>query len=252
MDSRVWLVLLAAVISATPAAAESLPELLKPVDSTVEANLMAKTNFDFRYQRYGAKKFRIVDINWELLRQEGARFTITPFEEPGFEDLAVTVRTQTIDRDPYKDQTQNWVGEIEKSAWLAQGGPRDQVLSLWINTGPQIVSLEVARKVAAETGDAARYSMIPKPSNPSNAPRATTKLDARTISGTWITLPGLKVQLQPIEDDPRYHFVMWVDRDKVPADSHGGPENARKFRELDEFTKQVERDRREASLTEPE
>lgn len=239
-------------VAALAAAAEPLPELLKPVDPAVEAKLMAKTNFDFRQQRYAAKRFRIVDINWELLSQEGARFTVTPFEEPGFEDLAITVSTQTTDRDPHKDQLQNWAGEIEGSAWLAQGGSNGQVLSLWINTGPREVSLEVAREIAADTADTARYAMVPKRSNMPDEPSVTSRLNVRTLSGVWIPLPGLQVKLQPIDDDPRYHVVIWVDRDKVRSGSHGGPDNERKLKALIEFREQLKKERSEAGLDQPE
>ena len=140
-------------VFALPAPAEVLPELLKPVDPAVESQLMAKSNFDFRQDRYLAYRFRIVDISWELLDEEGARFTITPFTEPVFADLAVTVQTQTLDRDTIPDDlTSNWVGEILDSAWLRQGGSNFAPVSIWITTGHQEVTLKAARKNCGRDG----------------------------------------------------------------------------------------------------
>jgi hypothetical protein len=225
-----------------PARAEELPELLQPVDPAVEAQLMAKSNFDFRQQRYSAYRFRIVDINWELLDEEDRRFTITPFTEPVFADLAVTVQTQTLDRDTIPDDlTANWVGEIVDSAWLRQGGSNFfGPISIWITTGLQEVTLKAARRVAAET-DATRYAMLPAPSKQ----LVTSKLNLRTLNSVWVPAPGKELIIQPISDDPRYHVVYLVDPEKVPVGGNG-PEEIRKMRALDEFDEQLDKERQEA------
>lgn len=242
------------LVAAPPATSESLPELLKPVDPAVAAKLMARTNFDFRKQRYAAKRFRIVEIDWALLSQEGARFTITPFPEPLFADLAATVQTQNTARDIQGEgQMREWVGEIENSATLEyslNGEPIESTndpFSLWITSGPQEVSLQAAREVAAETGDTARPGMLPTRSDLPGAPRVITRLNLRTVSGLWY-VGAERIMLEPIRDDPRYHFVYWFDRDKVPMGSHGeDPEMLRKTRERNDFDQQLEKERREAA-----
>lgn len=226
---------------AFPAAPADLPELLIPVSPAAEAKLMARTNFDFRWQRYSAKRFRIVKLNLPLLEQEGALFTITPFP-----DLAIAVRTRTTSRLPKQEGMREWVGDIASSENLslgAHGEPVDvpdyQSVSIWISEGPQEVPLKVARKVAAEEGDVARLQFLPEPS----AAKVTTRLDVITMTGQWMPRPGVQVLLRPIEDDPRFHFVYEVDTGKMPTSSHGGPENERKLRARKAFLLQLEKER---------
>jgi hypothetical protein len=241
---------------ALPGAAESLPELLKPVDPAVQARLMAKTNFDFRQQRYTAKRFRIVDIDWALLNQEGARFTITPFEDPELAKFAVTVKTKTTARQ-FQGPMREWVGEIENSGKLEYrpNGEMvqvpDYVIAMWIGSGPQEVTIKAARQVAAETGDAIVFGTLPEPSEAPDAPRVFTKLDLRTVSARWFAAPGVEMQLMPITDDPRYHFVYWLDRDKVSFGSHGGADHERKAQAAQEFVEQLNKERREAASKKP-
>jgi hypothetical protein len=102
-----------------PAASEPLPELLKPVGPDIEAKLMAKSNYEFRLQRYPAKLFRIVDINWALLDQPNAVFTITPFQGPEYWEFAVTVSTETTSRAYVEGAQREWVGKVENSAAIA-------------------------------------------------------------------------------------------------------------------------------------
>lgn len=251
--------LLVAALPVAVVAAESLPELLKPVDPSVEAELLANTNFDFRRQRYGAKRFRIVDIDWALLEREGARFTITPFEDPQLAELAVTVRTKTTDLDPIQDERRQWVGEIENSAgwgYKLDGEPvwiPNQQFSLSIISGLQEVSPKAARKVAAETGgEVIAFGPRPEPSELPDAPRLITKLDVRTLFGMWLPAPGVQIQIMPITDDPRYHFVSWIDRDKVPAGTeHLSPDDQRKQRARMEFEEQLQQERRKAASGHP-
>jgi hypothetical protein len=52
-----------------PGRAEELPELLQPVDPAVEAQLMAKSNFDFRQQRYSAyRQSDRTSLEWRYLQ----------------------------------------------------------------------------------------------------------------------------------------------------------------------------------------
>jgi hypothetical protein len=231
------LLLFAAAFSATPA---ELPELLKPVSPAIEAKLMARTNFDFRWQRYSAKRWRVVDINFPLLEQEGAQFTITAFP-----DLRIAVKARTTSRQPKQEGMREWVGDIDSSENVslgARGEPvdvPDQSVSIWLSEGPRTVSLKVARRIAAEEGDVERLRFLPEPS----AARVTTKLDVITASGQWIARPGVQVVLQPIDDDPRFHFVYEVDWDKLPTSNHGGPDNERKLRAQRSFFLQLEKER---------
>ena len=84
--------------------------------------------------------------------------------------------------------------------------------------------------------------MLPAPSEQ----LVTSKVNLRTVSATWIPSPGAKLILQPIVDDPRYHFVYLVDLEKAPAGGDG-PEEVRKMRALDEFNEQLDKEREEAA-----
>lgn len=232
------------LFAAIPAAAESLPELLKPIDPAMAAKLMSQTNYDFRIQRQAAKRFRIVELNLAVLNQEGALFTITPFK-----DLAVAVKTQTVSREPKQERMREWVGVTENSENLVLGSHGepvnipDQSFSLWVSEGPREVPLRVARKVALDEGNTARLQMLPESSNAPDAPRVTTKLDVVTVSGQWFARPGVEVVLQPIDDDPRFHFVYEVDQDKMPNSVHGGPDTDGKLRAQQAYYEQIERER---------
>lgn len=183
----------------------------------------------------------MVDINFPLLEQEGALFTITAFP-----DLAIAVKARTTSRPPKQEGMREWVGDIASSENLALGAdgkpvdvPDYQSVSIWVGEGPREVSQKVARKVAAEEGDIARLQFLPEPS----AARVTTGLEVITASGEWLPRPGVQVMLQPIDDDPRYHFVYEVDFDKLPTSSHGGPQNERKLRAQSAFFLQLQKER---------
>ena len=115
------------------------------------------------------------------------------------------------------------------------------------------MSPEAARKVAAETGgEVIAFGPLPVPSETPNAAEVSTKLDLRTVFGMWFAAPGVQLQIMPITDDPRYHFVSWIDRDKVPAGTeYLGPDDQRKQRARMEFEEQLQRERREAAPTNP-
>jgi hypothetical protein len=235
-----------------PISAESLPELLRPVDPAIAAKLQSPTNYEFRLQRQAAKRYRIVEINLELLNQEGAQFTITPFD-----DLAIAVKTQTPSREPKQDRMREWVGVPDSAENLTIGSHGEpalippQIIALWVTEGPRDVPLEVARKVAIEERDTSRLQMLPKSSGEPGAPRITTRLDVVTVAGQWIARPGVEVVLQPIDDDPRYHFVFEVDQDKMPNSVHASSANERKLRAQKEYYDQVERERAAAATTKP-
>ena len=221
-----------------------LPELLIPVSPAVEAKLMDRTNFDFRVQRYAAKRFRVVKINLPLLEQEGALFTITPFP-----DLAIAAKAQTTSRLPKQEGMREWVGETASSENVslgAEGEPvevPEQSFSIWVNDSPREVSLKVARKIAVEEGDTARLQMLPKPSS---SEKVTTRLDVQTVQGQWFARPNVTLILQAIEDDPRYHFVYEVDPRKMLNSVHGGGrDGARITREAQEFRSELEKERAE-------
>lgn len=244
----------ALLIAAFPAAAAAapLPELLKPVDPAAAAKLMAPSNYDFRIQRQAAKRFRIVELNLAVLNQEGAVFTITPFK-----DLAVAVITQTTSREPKQERLREWVGvpdRAENVALGSQGEPvkvPEQSVSLWVSEGPREVPLKVARKIALDEGDRERLQMLPESSDAPDAPVVTTRLNVVTVSGQWIARPGVEVVLEPIVDDPRFHFVYEIDHEKMPNSVHGGADTERKLRAQRAYYEQIETERAEAAASKP-
>jgi hypothetical protein len=50
------------------------------------------------------------------------------------------------------------------------------------------------------------------------------------------------MHIQPIEDDPRYHVVYWVDEGKVPRSPHGGADYDKK-KALNEFSDALQKEK---------
>jgi len=68
-------------LSAPASAQQARPELLLDVDEPAITRLMSPSNYEFRAQRYYAKRYRIVDINFEVLDKASVEFTVSPFED---------------------------------------------------------------------------------------------------------------------------------------------------------------------------
>jgi hypothetical protein len=228
--------------------AAPVPELLKPVDGSIAAKLNSSGNYGFRLQRFVAKRYRIVDVDFSLLDQPDAVFTITPFE-----DLQVTVRAVRDTAPPAGEQLRRWTGQLDFTGLGVYSVRADNTrvevkslpISLWVRSGLQEVPVKLAREIAVERGDSVRLqalSSVTASQDPSR--RVTTKLPLRTISGEWLVLSkGKQVRLRPIDDDPRYHFVYEVDPDKEASGSHGDASSARKLDAITQFRQQLERER---------
>jgi len=90
------------------------------------------------------------------------------------------------------------------------------------------------------------------PPDATEAPDVTFQVDLRTVSGWWYSAAGVQIRITPISDDPRYHFVSWIDRDKVPVGTeHLGPDDQRKVRARMEFEERLQQERLEAASTGP-
>jgi hypothetical protein len=189
-----------------PARSQELPELLRPVEAESVARLHEPTNYGFRLQRYAAKRYRVVDINFDLLSREGAEFTITPFE-----DLQIRLKAKQTRGLSSQGQLREWVGtqvlpgEIK---WQVEGqsmSPPELPVTLWVRTGEH---------------------------------------DVPSLSGDWIVFTrGKRVAIRPIDDDPRYHIVYEIDEEKMPQSAHGGEESSRKLQAFKEFKEQLEKER---------
>jgi len=228
--------------------AAPVPELLKTVDESIVAKLNGTGNYGFRLQRFVAKRYRIVDIDFSLLEKPDAVFTITPFE-----DLQVTVRATKDTSAAAGDQLTRWTGQLDFSGLGIYSLRPDNTLvqlqslpiSLWVRSGPHEVPARLAREIAEERGDYGRLQALPDlTASHDPSVRITSKVPLRTISGEWLALPkGKRVRLRPIDDDPRYHFVYEVDPDKEASGSHGDESSARKLSAITQFREQLERER---------
>jgi len=236
--------------------AASAPELLKPVDERIVAKLNEKTNYGFRMQRFVAKRYRIVDVDFSLLEEPDAAFTITSFE-----DLQVRVRATKSASPPAGEQLKRWTGELDFAGLNAYSirpdGSQVEIkslpLTLWVRSGPHEVPVKLAREIAAERGDIAGLQALPSvtASEDPNL-RITVKLPLRTVNGEWIVLnKGKQVRIRPIDDDPRYHFVYEVDPDKEARGFPGDENSRRKLDAIAQFRQQLERERMEEASKEP-
>lgn len=226
---------------------QELPELLKPVEQAIETKLQAKTNYGFRMQKYFAKRYRIVDVDFALLANEFSEFTITPFP-----DLQVKLATKRARGPSSEGQLTEWVGEIDHSEIVAiddrgQVGIPNQTVFLWVRTGEHEVPLKLVQQIAAERGEEAQVQVLSdvQTSEVKGTPvRMTSRMNLRTLSGQWYVLPqGKEVVIRPIEDDPRYHIIYEVDPEKKPSSAHETEESRSKLRALQQFREQIDSER---------
>lgn len=206
-------------------------------------------------QRFVAKRYRIVNINFPLLEQGGAEFTVTPFD-----DLQVKLKAERTFGPSSGGQLREWVGSLDTGGDSLTGTTPDGKtvvipelpVRLWVRTGDHEVPLKVARRIAAERGETARLKALPELSNAPGAPLTTTKLPLQTLSGDWvIRSKGKQVAIRPIEDDPRYHIVYEVDGSKLATASHGNEESTRRLRAIAQFREQLDRERAQEEAVRP-
>jgi hypothetical protein len=224
---------------------------LKPVDQGTAQKLHEPTNYGLRMQRFFAKRYLLATIDFSLLAQDGARFTITPFE-----DARITLRALKLAGSSSSGQLREWVGSLDGVGPMIGRTPEGNAVeraippvTLWVRTGDHDVSLKIAREVAADRGNQPSFQPLPPQATEPTAPAPAVKLHLQTLSGEWfIPTSGKYVAIRPVEDDPRYHIVYEVDNDKVVRSAHGGEEARKKLQAIEEFRQQLELERsREAA-----
>ena len=226
------------------ASAQTLPELLQPVDKQVESQLMSEKNHAFRIQVYPAKQFKIVNVNFSLLESDVPEFTITL---PGQVKLTVTRRPGGVAQQ--SEQTRIWSGIVTKAEYKGSAvGNRAElppaVVDLWVRTGPQEVPISLLKKIADERGVEAET--IPQVASEARATQITTRLDLKTLSGSWVVPAlGRTFVIQPIDDDPRYHVFLEQDPERMATGAHDSADSERKLKASQEFRLRLEKERQE-------
>lgn len=228
-----------------------LPELLKPADGPSVARLQDHSNFGFRGQLYAAKRSRIVLINFDVLEQEGATFTITPFD-----DLQMTAVAKQLKGPSSYEQLTEWRGQLVSDQELFgtdTAGNSVKLppmpLDLWVRNGDHEVPLKLARELAREARNAGSPVMLPMRSDAGPDARGqavVAKVPLRTLTGRWfVPERGTNFVIQPIEDDPRFHVIYEEDSGKVVRGTHALDEaEQQKLQRHRQFQEQLDEERR--------
>lgn len=255
--SLVALVIGAIGLSISASAQQVIPELLLDVDERAIAKLMDPSNYEFRAQRYFAKRYRIVDINFEVFDKAISEFTVSPFE-----DLQMTL-VHTPERYASAfDGLRQWNGALKFPELQLIEGSSDSTLpssvripvTLWVRTGDHEVPLSLIRELAMERGDTETVSALDgteASESGRSEPRGFGKLPLRTISGQWF-VPSLRtnIVIRPIDGDPRFHIVYEEDSSRIARMlDTPNPEGIRVLKERKEFLRELEEERARA-LTE--
>ena len=128
---------------ALTARAEPTHELLVPLDKATEAKLRRSTNYELREQLYPAKRFRLVNINFDVLDIPGGEIAITAFPDSPFR--LITTNTNETPDDGYR----MWAGELLSSFADDDRKP----VRLFVYQGaPQPPSKRVLREIEDEGG----------------------------------------------------------------------------------------------------
>ncbi len=230
-------------------AAESIPNLLLPVDKADLVRLQSPSQYGFRQQSYFAKRYQIVRINFPLLDVVGQTFDVAAFP-----DLSIRMVARDVVGIPSGENLREWTGEILSPAIPPSSGvDSPDVLhpqvSLWIHTGDLPVPIRVAREIQQTGGKSELLGALPE--QDASASRVFTRIDVPTLSGQWF-VPALNAQfvIQPIEDDPRFHIFYEEDFEKRPQGTHpGNAIDEEKLRKMREFFDQLDSERRAAEET---
>ena len=233
--------------------AQTPPELLLPLEQQEIGELMNKSNYGLRGQLYFAKRYRLAKINFDVLAQPNATFSITPFD-----DLTLVLSSKDLKGPSSFGNLREWSGELISPSLREVVDSRipaalraNQRITLWIRSGEHEVPIELIRKMAAENkhqeggGQAAALPNIDgAPRETANA-RVFTKLDLQTVSGEWfVPAKAARIVIRPVEDDPRYHLIYEQDETKMPQ---GGdsvrPETSERLRSYSRFREGLELER---------
>jgi hypothetical protein len=240
-----WCVI-AILTSLRVSAQEPLPELLVAVDQKINSKFAAPSNFDLREATYFAKRYRIVQINFDLLEKPRAKFTITAFP-----NARVTVQATNIATPASFGASREWEGtviepRIHPQAMTGDVDPEQiEVLankvSLWVSNEPIDVAPELRKELESAPSKQALISNGPSRSSTADN-TAVMKIRTPTLSGKWL-LPALQtsIRVMPVPEDPRYHVIYEEDRSKVPQ----GKEFEARRREYGQFRRALEEERKQ-------
>ncbi len=246
-----WLVLFLAVLLQPLGAAhaQSSKELLIPVDAATIARVESASKYELRSQAYFAKRYRIVRVNFDVLKHPDAEFTISAFP-----DVTFGVKALQTHGPSSSDQLQEWTGVLVSPATrmiaVDTGAeiPPPRV-HLWVRSGAHEVPLRVVRDIAQSEGKggaATSFGPLPDISGaPLDDDRLTTRLNLQSLSGQWFA-PSLmnEVVIQPLDGDPRYHIVFEQDRARIPQSADTSSEDTRrKLERRQQFIQALERER---------
>lgn len=230
------------------------PELLLDVDKQAITKLMDPSNYGFRAQRYFAKRYRIVGINFDVLDKAAAEFTVSPFD-----DLQMTLVPAPERYSSVFGEIRQWNGTLKYPELQAIDVPSDSKVpesiripvTLWVRTGAHEVPLSLLRKLATDHGDAETVTALDssRAEEASQAePEGFGKLPLRTISGQWFVPPlRTNMVIRPIDGDPRFHVIYEEDPSRVPRmmDTPNA-EGIRVQEERKEFLRQLDEEKARA------
>jgi hypothetical protein len=210
------------VLSFGVSAQENLPELLIPVDPGIHSRFAERSNFDLREALYFAKRYRIVQIDFELLDKADAKFTITAFPQ-----AAVTVQTTNIATPATFGANREWQGTLLEPRIHPQAVSDDvdsrqledlvNRIILWVSDEARDVPPALKRELDAEHSRQPLISNAPQGAQAHASGAAVMKIRTPTLSGKWFA-PALQtnIRVMPVPEDPRYHVVYEEDRNKIP------------------------------------
>lgn len=244
-------------LGAPVSAQQAIPELLLDVDEPTIARLMSPSNYEFRAQRYFAKRYRIVRINFEVFGKAVNEFTVSPFE-----GLQMTLVHAPERYSSALGGLQQWNGDLKSPELQLIDGSSQSTLpssvripvTFWVRTGDHEVPLALVRELAMERGDTETISALDesRASEDSLAgPRGFGKLPLRTISGHWF-VPSLltNMVIRPIDGDPRFHIIYEEDPSRIARIlDTPNPGGTRVLKERKEFLRKLEEEKARA-LTE--
>lgn len=250
------IVLLLVPFSAFP---QGTPELLLPVEQTAIDRLMSPSQYGLRAQLYYAKRFRIVNVNFDVLDREDQEFTVTPFK-----DLQMVVVATPDKYVSAYDQLKQWRGELKDSklqfidpqTMMPTGETMRVPVDLMIRTGDHEIPLKLVREIAEARGDTATLGVLPDAGTLRGASDLSAgfgKMYLRTLYGQW-HVPALQtsIVIRPVDGDPRFHIVYVEDSEKKVAPGDDVPDEAtrRKFEARRKFMRELEQERKNAILQE--
>ena len=241
-------------LSASASAQQAMPELLLDVDEPAIARLMSPSNYEFRAQRYYAKRFRIVHINFDVFDRAPVEFTVSPFE-----DLQMTLVPALERYASAYDQLRQWNGDLKYPELQLVTGESGQPptivripVTLWLRTGDHEIPLSLVRELELERGGSGTFAPVAgtrASGEMQPEPRGFGKLPLRTISGQWF-VPALRTNIvvRPIDGDPRFHIIYEEDPSRIAQMlDTPNPEATRVLEERKEFLRGLEAEKARAS-----